>query len=117
MNVDLCREFTSKEVGIAVKDMYPTKAPGLDGMSTLFYQKYWHITGGSVTKTILNILNDNISPAALNKTYIALVPKVKNPQRMSEYRPISLCNVSYKILSKVLANRFKIVLPSIISEN
>ena len=71
-----------------------------------------------MTKIILNIiLNDNVSPVALNKTNIALVPKVKNPQRMSEYRPISLCNVLYKILSKVLANRFNIVLPSIISKN
>uniref|UniRef100_A0A2N9FSU5 Reverse transcriptase domain-containing protein n=1 Tax=Fagus sylvatica TaxID=28930 RepID=A0A2N9FSU5_FAGSY len=52
----------------------------------------------------------------LNHTYITLIPKVKCPQKVSEFRPISLCNVIYKIISKVITNRMKKILPHIISE-
>ena len=53
----------------------------------------------------------------LNHTFITLIPKTKNHKKVTEYRPISLCNVFYKIFSKVLANRLKRVLPQIISEH
>ena len=86
-------------------------------MSALFYQKYWDIIGDDVCIIILNTLNANASLAYLNKTNIVLIPKTNRPTKMSEFWPISLCNVSYKIISKVLANRLKPILNSIISEN
>ena len=55
--------------------------------------------------------------ACLNKSNIALIPKVNNPKRMTDFRPISLCNVVYKLISKTIANRFKTFLSHIISEN
>ena len=55
--------------------------------------------------------------ACLNKTNIALIPKVNNPKKMFNFRPINLCNVVYKLISKTIANRFKAILPHIISEN
>ena len=55
--------------------MHPTKAPGPDGMSAIFYQKYWDVIGNDIINTILNVLNSNASVAPLNQTNIALIPK------------------------------------------
>ena len=65
---------------------------------------------------VLDFLNYGISSPNFNETHIVLIPKVKEPKRVTDYRPINLCNVVYKIVSKVIANRLKKILPSIISE-
>ena len=66
---------------------------------------------------MLNVLNSNVSIVALNQTNIALIPKTNCPSKMSDFWPASLCNMSYKIISKVFANRLKPILSTIISEN
>ena len=96
--------------------MHPTKSPGPDGMSPIFFQKYWDVVGPQVIQSVMYILRTRMMPNGLNDTYICLIPKVKSPQKISEYCPISLCNVIYKIVSKVLANRLKRVLPDVVSE-
>ncbi|KAL0011163.1 hypothetical protein SO802_006271 [Lithocarpus litseifolius] len=111
----LSTDFTAEEVKVALFQMGPTKAPGPDGMNALFYQKFWHVVGDFVVLAVLDFLNNGNMLPDINHTNIVLIPKVKNPERMSEFRPISLCNVIYKIISKVLANRLKQVLPQIIS--
>ena len=117
MNTELSRAFTREEVVMALKQLHPTKSPGLDGMLALFFQKYWSIVGTNVSNMVLNVLNSGMSLSDINRTNIALVPKTNNPQRMSEFRPISLCNVIYKLISKTLTNRLKAILPYIILEN
>jgi len=73
--------------------------------------------GGDITRAALHLfLNGGSMPAAVNDTTLVLIPKVKNPQELSQYRPIALCNVLYKICSKVIANRLRLVLDDIISE-
>ena len=61
-------------------------------------------------------LNGDVSIELLNSTHVVLFLKLKSPKKLSEYRPINLCNVSYKIVSKALANRLKGILPQIISQ-
>ena len=96
--------------------MHPTKSPGPDGMSPIFFQRYWDIVGLYVVDCVLNILRTCVIPYGLNDTYICLIPKVNCPQKMTEFRPISLCNVIYKLVSKVLANRLKRILLDVICD-
>lgn len=83
-------------------------------MPAVFYKKFWHIVGDKVTHEILKVLNGGEMPVGWNDTNIVLIPKVKSPSVLKELRPSSLCNVVYKIISKVLANRLKSILPEII---
>ena len=107
----LSTQFTAEEVQVALFQMRPTKAPGPNGMNALFYQKFWHIVGDSIILAVLDFLNNGNMLPNINHTNIVVIPKVQNPESMSELRPISLRNVIYKIISKILANRLKQVLP------
>ena len=110
MRVELSRP-TVEEVKAALFQMGPTKAPGPDGMNALFYQKFWHIVGNDVSFAVLEFLNFGIMIPEINYTHLVLIPKIKSPEKMTNFRLFSLCNVIYKIISKVLANRLKIILP------
>ncbi|XP_062014109.1 uncharacterized protein LOC133730559 [Rosa rugosa] len=91
MNQKLCAPYSEEEVKCALFQMYSTKSPGPDGMPPLFFQHYWEDIGKDVTEA------------------------VQNPENMADLRPIALCNVIYKLCSKVIANRLKVFLPYIIS--
>ena len=117
MNEELVAEFKPDEIRATFKQKHPTKSLSSDGMSPIFYQKYWDIVGPDVINCVLDVLNASVLLSGLNETYICLIPKVKNPQKSIEFKPINLCNVLYKIISKVLANRLKRVLGVVIDES
>uniref|UniRef100_A0A0A9CAR7 Reverse transcriptase domain-containing protein n=1 Tax=Arundo donax TaxID=35708 RepID=A0A0A9CAR7_ARUDO len=94
----------------------PNKSPGPDGFTAGFFQRHWELLGPCVTRAVLNFLNGGVLPVDINKTILVLIPKVKSPQELKQFRPISLCNVIYKLCSKVIANRLKVFLDEIISE-
>ena len=119
---EMCRmlaaPFRREEILDALKQMHPMKAPGPDGMCALFYQKFWNTIGDDMTDIVMKMLNEGGNIGTLNQTFIALIPKKKKEcESPIHFRPISLCNVSYKIIAKVLTNRIKSVLPSIIHES
>ena len=112
---EFSRPYNVEEVKATLFQMGPTKAPGSDGMNALFYQKFWHIVGNDVSSAMLDFLNFGNMIPEINYTHIVLISKIKSSKKMTDFRPISLCNIIYKIISKVLANRLKIILTQLIS--
>ena len=111
MNKDLDRPFEASEVRVALQQMESNTAPGLDGLPPLFYKQSWDKLGSEVSNAVLSVLNLGILPDTLNHTFLNLIPKVKSVRRVTNFRPISLSNVLYKLIAKVLANRLKPLLP------
>ena len=117
MNGDLNRPFEASEVQVALKQMEAGTAPGPNGFPPLFYKQYWNKVGQEVTNAVLAVLNSGMIPPQLNHTFLTLIPKIHSPRKVTDFRPISLSNVLYKLIAKVLANRQKPLLPNIISEH
>lgn len=105
-NEELVRNFTAEKVVEALRDMTPLKAARTNGFPIFFFQKYWHLIGEEVSKYCLDVLNNGKQLEEVNKTNIVLIPKIEAPRNMTHYRPISLCIVIYKIISRTLVNRF-----------
>ena len=116
MNQRLLGIATENEVIDALFMMHPEKAPRPDDMTTLFFQHSWHIIKKDLVDMVNNFLVSGILDPRLNITNICMIPKRERPTRMTELMPISLCNAGYKIISKVLCERLKICLPSLVSE-
>lgn len=102
MTVDMVSQlaagYTGEEVIQAVFQMHPLKAPGPDGMSTMFYQQCWEVIGSDVVSTVLNVLNNKAEISDINHTHIVLIPNKKVCKSLADFRPIVLCNVVYKIV-------------------
>ncbi|XP_019085377.1 PREDICTED: uncharacterized protein LOC104714891 [Camelina sativa] len=115
-NTRLTASATEAEVKHALFMMHPDKAPRPDGMTTLFFEKAWTVVKDDMVALVNQFFEEGEFDKSLNQTHICLIPNVAKTTRMTELRPISLCNVGYKILSKVLCNRLKSILPGLISE-
>ena len=116
-NSDLLKPFSSDEFVLVVKQLGSLKAPGPDGFPGQFYKNLWEVVKDNVNRAISNFSEDSCSVDIINKTNIVLIPKVPYPESLDQYRPISLCNNSIKLISKLLANRIKPLLPQMIFEH
>lgn len=86
-------------------------------MSGLFFQQFWGEIGSKVSLEVKKFFERGRMPADWNFTYLCLLPKIQDPESMADLRPISLCSVLYKIISKVLVRRLHLILPDIILVN
>lgn len=109
----LNRFVSLAEIHDAIKQMSPFKAPSPNGFPPCFFQRYWHIIGEKISNEIQNMFATESIPSHLNSSIICLLPKGENPKTVSQFCPISLCNVLLKVITKVLANRLKSVMPKL----
>ena len=115
-NLETLKSFLSlEEVSSALNRMNKNKAPGPDGLPTEFYLKFWNIIGQDITEVFQNIWLSGEIKSSFNQSVIQLIYKGKGEMsKLENYRPISLMNADYKMLSKVLASRIKPILPVLI---
>jgi exonuclease III len=114
-NDSLCQPPTEEEITNVIWSMEADKAPGPDGFSIHFYKSCWHIIKDDLLKMIRGCMKKAKVGGGTNSTYLALIPKDTNPESFARFRPISLCNASYKIMAKLLANRIKPLLKRMIT--
>lgn len=114
-NMALMEEVFAEEVKLTAFSMHPDKSPGPDGLNPTFFQTYWGVVGEDVVRFCQKFITMGELPEGMNNTLVCLIPKVKTPEKMIELRPISLCNILLHILSKVMTNRLKPCLGSLIS--
>jgi len=113
----LIKPFSVDEVKDAVWDCDSFKSPGPDRVNFGFIKDFWCELRDDITRFINEFHRNGKLAKGINTTFIVLIPKVDNPQRLNEFRPISLVGSMYKILAKLLANRLRGVLGSVISES
>lgn len=115
-NSMLTASLTFEEFSEAVKGMHPDKTSGPDGLNPAFFQHFWALIGKDVFQCCQKWLQDCKFPATVNDTTLVLIPKKEHVEEVKDLRHIALCNVLYKIVAKVLANRLQRILPVLISE-
>lgn len=98
-----CKE----EIDSVILDLPTDKAPGPDGFNSLFFKKAWPIIREDMHKLCKDFYFHKADIKSINYSYITLVPKKDNPENVNDFRPISLLNSSFKIISKLLANRLQ----------
>jgi hypothetical protein len=113
----LTKPFSEAEVKEVVWDCDSYKSPGPDGINFGFYKDFWENLRGDVMRFVSEFHRNGKLAKGINSTFIALIPKIDNPQRLNDFRPISLVGSLYKILAKVLANRLRLVIGSVVSES
>ncbi|KAL0010801.1 hypothetical protein SO802_005909 [Lithocarpus litseifolius] len=111
------RRFEKDEILLLVKKLEEDKAPGLDGFSMAFFHHCWRVVERDVLAVFKEFYHHGKFEKSLNATFIALIPKKNDASNIRDFRPISLVGSLYKILSKVLANRLKVVLDDLIFES
>lgn len=114
-NEFLMAPFTEKEIREAIFSMEHNKAPGPDGFPVEFYQHFWEVIKGDLINMFHDLHSGDLPLFSLNFGVISLLPKTREANKIQQYRPICLLNVSFKIFTKVATGRINLVADHLIS--
>ena len=114
-NMLLCAIPSADEIKQTLFSLGSDKSSGPDGMSALFYKHYWEIISQDLIEAVSSFFTRGHILTEINRTFITLIPKSDKAAKVNQFRPISLCNTIYKIISKILAARLKPLLHKVIS--
>ncbi|XP_037427324.1 uncharacterized protein LOC119292673 [Triticum dicoccoides] len=109
--------FTKQEIDVIVNEMPTERAPGPDGFSGIFIKKCWHIIKNDFYDLCNQFYEGTLNLESINEGFITLIPKVRSPENVSDFRPITLSNCCLKILTKLLANRLQKLILKIVHRN
>lgn len=113
---DVLKKIPSlEEIKAVLFEMKDQKALGLDGFPALFYKQLWPTVGNDLIKVVTSFFMKGTMPKEVNCSLIVLIPKISNPTSINHFKPISLCNVIYKIISKLLVAKLQPLLNKLIS--
>ncbi|KAL0294302.1 UNVERIFIED_CONTAM: hypothetical protein Sangu_3221500 [Sesamum angustifolium] len=113
--ISLSRPITADDVKNAIFDIEEDRVPGLDGFPSGFFKAAWPVVGAEVTAAVKDFFAMGKLLKQVNATLLTLIPKVIAPSLVADFRPISCCNVIYKIITKILVHRIREVLDKLIS--
>ena len=99
----LMEEVSEEELKVALQSFQKDKSPSPDGWTIEFFIDLYDLLGADILKVVEDTHLSGRIPACFNSTFIALIPKVDNPKSLHDFRPISLCNCIYKVITKVIA--------------
>jgi hypothetical protein len=109
--------FTKQEIDSIIKALPSDKSPSPDGLNTNFVKKCWHIISQDFYDLCNKFYQEEVCLKSINGSFTILISKKDNPQKVGDYRPISLLNNSMKIITKLLANRLQTVMTSLVHKN
>ena len=111
----LCANLSRLEVKEGLGSLKPLKAPSPNGIHARFFQAYWQQVGTSVVNEVFKVFQSSTMPSHLNETLITLIPKHLWADCLAAFRPISLCNTVYEVVTKIIVKRLRPFLPKLIS--
>ena len=92
---------------LSLKAFKKDRSPGPDGWPVEFYLHFFDLLSPFLLKSIDQTRISGFIPLSLNSTFLALIPKKDKPWTFVDFRPISLCNLLYKLIAKIIARRLK----------
>lgn len=115
--INMIRDIHDEEIKEKMFGIGEGKAPGPDGFTSIFFKSAWEGVGPDVCIAVKEFFANGKMLRELNNTIISLIPKISTPIKVTDYRPISCCNVLYKCISKIITNRMKFGVNTIVSDN